>query len=175
MLCNETERHMIGDILSSSISEGRLEILRNTTARQVIVDRNNRAIGVSVSYNGIKPQDILTENGGEVILCAGCLETPRILLRSSLTRPKSLIPPQSECIEFPLQDHVILPLIMLRIGSFWSNKKLPLPGNGIHGWLYLDELGNIQSSAMACNDPSRYAFHQFPNNVSLFFSYFGFE
>jgi hypothetical protein len=123
----------------------------------------NKAISVDCrcSFTG-KKKSYSPLNGGEIILCAGALGSPRILI-NSLLKPvydKSVDGQQervgwkSSPVFLPgignnLQDHTTLPLISI---SNWSSsfkknstvvKNNSCPPNGVHGWINLDKDGNV--------------------------------
>lgn len=103
---------------------------------------------------------IQPHGGGEIILCAGVFETPRILLASGLgscachssssVNSSDQRLPQLDDIGATLQDHVVLPMMWL--GNWWGNSNKSkratpgrdrFPANGVHGWIYLDEKGEV--------------------------------
>lgn len=115
---------------------GQLQIVYNCTIDCIIIE-NNCATAV-IDQNGNK---YLPQNGGEIIVCCGAFETPKLLHRSG-------VPLRG--IGKRLQDHVIIPYIVL--GSWYKNwsifkseaHKIPqYPLNGVHGWVFLDENGHI--------------------------------
>ena len=121
------------------------------------------AIGVDCSciFTG-KRRSYSPLNGGEIILCAGALGSPRILI-NSLLKPvyeknnegqSERVGWKSSPVFLPgignnLQDHTTLPLISVSNWSssfkksevFVANKSLP--PNGVHGWINLDKSGNV--------------------------------
>jgi choline dehydrogenase-like flavoprotein len=122
---------------------------------------------ISVDSNCIftgKRKTYTAMNGGEIIICAGALGSPKILI-NSLLKPvysnddsddsnngshKQQVGWKSSPVFIPgignnLQDHTTLPLISF---SNWSSplkngKGNTLPPNGVHGWINLDKDGNV--------------------------------
>ena len=65
----------------------KLEVRTGARARRIIIDANKRATGVEYELNGV----IATANArAEVIVCAGALETPKLLMLSGLGPGSSL-------------------------------------------------------------------------------------
>lgn len=97
---------------------------------QVSNSSNAKLIAVGVKYldlkSGIKTQKTIRPlGGGEIILCAGAFESPRILLSSGLgVRTKDtlpavpVLPVTLRGIGRNLQDHTMLPILF--VGNWWT-------------------------------------------------------
>lgn len=90
---------------------------------------------------------IKIEKDEEIVLASGALETPRILKNSIVHfyQSQNRINQSDSILQHigeNFQDHVILPHLF--IGNWYSkfgNNQYPF--NSVHGWIYLDEHGNI--------------------------------
>ena len=114
--------------------------------------------------------DICPRAGGEVVLCAGALGTPRVLSTACVREgvregeggreeeevsalPMNMFSTSSGCV----LDHTILPLIC--VGNWWKvSGVVPIPRdgttpggshppNGVHGWVYLNEDGSLYNES----------------------------
>jgi choline dehydrogenase-like flavoprotein len=125
-----------------------------------------------------KATKLFPENDGEVILCAGAINTPTLLAQSGLKGKGTNTKNDTESVQLPnleaigsnLQDHTMLPL--LAVGFWggglpaWLNKSdneniinnndesgeadlcVNHPINGVHGWIYLDSEGTPLNSTI---------------------------
>mmetsp|Transcript_25421 Transcript_25421/g.34969 ORF Transcript_25421/g.34969 Transcript_25421/m.34969 type:complete len:583 (-) Transcript_25421:189-1937(-) len=122
--------------------------------------RHHGRSGGSSEKNLCRCGVVSVSGGGEVILCAGTFETPRILIASGLglrnesnsasdISPSML--PQIAAIGKNLQDHCILPLLLacnwwVDWNVFTSMQGVHLekyPVNCVHGWINLNSLGHV--------------------------------
>jgi len=116
----------------------RLSICENTTTRRVLV-KDGRAHGIEVVHGGNITQMLLSKKGSEVVLCAGTIGTPKILMLSGIG-PKAHLQAMGIDVvsEIPavgqnLQDHLMLPVM------FKSNRKIvQADGNGtcVYGFVH---------------------------------------
>ena len=163
---------------------GKLTIIRKATVSKVIF-KGNQAVAVLIKQAGgpVEGLQISPTNGGEIILCAGVFETPRILLnsgfsRSTISSSGSLNADTQFSVNedsspvLPdlcqnLQDHVIVPYLLL--GNWYSKWSLRFPStskryrnrphyplNGVHGWVNLDSEGNL-CDGFTDAKPARYS------------------
>jgi choline dehydrogenase-like flavoprotein len=128
--------------LKDTISaKGTLTIVQCRDVRKILFDGTRaRSVVLSSSWCNKNPslrsntreittgeveEEIMPRNGGEIILCAGVLETPRILLASGLRRHHPLQTPASqENTKIPLESAAFAQ------SSFLSdNKKAEKPSN----------------------------------------------
>lgn len=134
--------------------QGRLTLVQATATKIVIDEVKKQAVQVVHSQGSSSP-----ENGGEIIICAGVFETPQILARSMAQSPVDQASPtrvidDSVGVALPLQDHVLIPYILL--GDWYSNWSVftsapgshafsvpRYPVNSVHGMVFLDKDGNI--------------------------------
>lgn len=126
-------RTLLGDLLADTTHlPGKLSILRHTRADRVLLKpgaRNVLGILTTEQTSG-RRRLIRPSAGGEVILCSGVFETPR-LLRSLRASPS---------LGQHLQDHSMLPVIF--VGNRWALPALAgNPSNSVHGWVNLDASG----------------------------------
>lgn len=129
----------------------RFIIIPNTSVSCIDFDESNRAIAVRVQ-TGEKKSIINSKNGGEIILCAGAFESPKILLMSGLQDNGSDDNrlPYLEGIGENFQDHVVLPFMF--IGNWWTS-KCHKPFNSVHGWINLDADGNEHHPSLSNTSP----------------------
>lgn len=104
-------------------SDGKAQVLRHAHVDQVIFE-NGKAVGVEVA--GSSPNSKIFGRHG-VVLSAGALQTPMILLRSGIGHPKDLqrlgiqLRVSSPEVGANLQDHPYLPFrLRLRFPAPWS-------------------------------------------------------
>ncbi|KAF1966150.1 alcohol oxidase [Bimuria novae-zelandiae CBS 107.79] len=67
---------------SPAMSSGRLTVYQSSTVRKILFDRNKRAIGVEIDLPGLQPYDLNATK--EVILSAGALRSPQLLMLSEI-------------------------------------------------------------------------------------------
>ncbi|KAH9639956.1 hypothetical protein HF086_008051, partial [Spodoptera exigua] len=93
-----------------------LHVLKNTLARKILLDTNKRAIGVEARLPG--GQIIKLKAKNEVILSAGAINTPQILMLSGigpndhLEEMKIDVVLDSPNVGQNMQDHALIPLII---------------------------------------------------------------
>lgn len=161
--CQDNCRIILEEVLlKSSKGKGRLKILRGNVER--IRFEENIAVGITYrDFESNQLVNISTVSEGEVIVCAGVFESARII-HQSLRDAKLSEKKSSNSIDdanlLPslglLYDHVHIPMIC--IGK-WSKclgrKSYPnnFATNGVHGWIYLDETGNIYDSSTTSTPP----------------------
>lgn len=136
----------------SNIKKGRLVVIEGASVESVCF-RNKEAVSVLVQsskHNSGKSIPIFISNKGEIILCAGVFETPKILLNSTITEKSNDNSQLSiEAIGRNMQDHSIVPIMLF--GNWYdgwtsylnvenSNVKA-YPLSGVHGWVNLDSDG----------------------------------
>lgn len=112
----DNQRILLQDILLSeryrSNRKGTLNIIESSEVQFILVDECNRATGVLIQDKHTKETSIVTCMGdGEVILCAGAIESPRILHKSLQLVRKNSKKKGSNIINLPklgqnLQDHI---------------------------------------------------------------------
>nr|XP_026489496.1 glucose dehydrogenase [FAD, quinone]-like [Vanessa tameamea] len=92
-----------------------LYLLKNTMATKIILDRNKKAIGVEVKYNGVMKKIYAKK---EIIISAGSLNSPKLLMLSGIGEKEHLEKIGIETIvNLPnvgvnLQDHMLVPIIL---------------------------------------------------------------
>ncbi|KAJ0177082.1 hypothetical protein K1T71_007091 [Dendrolimus kikuchii] len=118
-----------------------LKILTNAFVLKILINKSNKAYGVSVKYR----KKILTLFATrEVILCAGSINTPQLLMLSGIGPKKHLNSKSIECkVDQPnigqnLQDHLFVPIPIYGTGpsqpfnstfstiEYFYNRKGPL-------------------------------------------------
>lgn len=156
-------RSLLSDCLREARLGGRLRVMWNTSAvRLLFRPGTNDVSGIVVrNLSTGRTRFIRRPPGGEVILCAGVFESPRLLARSNLaisppsqaaSRTSSTypVPPVQLPIGEALIDHTIVPLIGL--GNWWSAEarsdsqnepEFVFPGNSVHGWVNLGSDGRV--------------------------------
>lgn len=176
-LYSTRRRKLMKDLLRqarSSSGAGSLTVIEFAAAMFIEFDEmGQRATGVRVRHiqSGVE-EYLRPSHGGEIVLCAGVFESPR-LLRQSIIRHVTDVPTVSnkdissnkadntgtlwdpevfELLGSCLQDHLLVPLMFLSTAP-WSAKSVPSatsgdtvpgkgPSNGIHGWIYLNDEGH---------------------------------
>jgi hypothetical protein len=125
---------------SEYLVTGQLNIVANQIAQTVEFIGETAVSVISTDPNG-KILTSTAKNGGEIVLCCGVFETPRLLLRSGLDLPG---------IGRTLLDHPILPYLVLgnwkhgwNMNSCDSRSLFKPPVNGVHGWIFLDKNGAV--------------------------------
>lgn len=85
-------------------------------------------------------ENIYSKGLGEVILCCGVFESPKLLLTCPILQ-------SNQYIGKNLQDHIIVPYLCL---SNFYHLHQSHHDNSVHGWIYLDDQGKI----LSCNNDS---------------------
>jgi choline dehydrogenase-like flavoprotein len=173
---NGTDRIHQASVCLSGATTGTLTCLQHCTVKCVVFEGTTAVALVLTKHNpdGTTTETTITpEHGGEIILCAGAFETPRILIASGLKKDahvpaagkKSSSPlPNLVDIGENLQDHVVLPYMLLsnwydgwslfhKEGTPGYAGKSAYPLNGIHGWVNLTADGTVWSEQ--CDAPPR--------------------
>jgi pyridoxine 4-oxidase len=122
-----------------------LEIITGCEVEHVLFD-GNRAVGVAVVVHG----KTLLYGAGRVILCAGAIATPLILMRSGIGDPDVLEQTGIACrqdspeVGANLQDH------LLGLGNVYQAKKLVPPSRLQHSeslmYLHSDDITRAEGS-----------------------------
>ncbi len=114
------------ELLTTEQAGGSIEVQRTTVNR--LICKGDRIIGVKTCDDQGK-NEILANKG--VILCAGAIATPAILMRSGIGPPDQLekagieVRLESEQVGQGLQDHLIMPMIFqVRSGRFPSHASV---------------------------------------------------
>eukprot|EP01039_Chlorochromonas_danica_P002105 gene2102-2299_t len=152
---SRSQRRGLGEVLQG-IPSDQLLLRLGVTVTQVVIE-GDKAIGVRVISENGKEDIVSPANGGEIILAAGVFGSPSILARSGVLHrqhPDDLVSLDN------LQDHAILPYI--GIGNWYSGWNIKRPGsasdlfpvNSVHGWIYLDEEGNVWNEQSPFTSPS---------------------
>ena len=157
-----SERSLLGDRLREARLSGRLRTMWNTSAVRLLYSPGtNDLSGVMVLDNrSHRLRFVRRPQGGEIVLCTGVFETPRLLVRSNLLTPPPQVtstPSSSHplpAVQLPIGrqfiDHAYIPLIGL--GDWWSAgtpgeseicHKQEFPGNSVHGWINLGSDGRV--------------------------------
>lgn len=165
-------RKLIRDILKQSTGRaGRLTVIDFAEAEFIEFDESGRrATGVCVRRIDTGALEFhQPSGGGELVLCAGVFESPRLLRASLLRRydevrsfhenadiqrdhtkvPANLRgtlwdPAVFNLLGSSLQDHLLVPLMFIASQRWVSpaSSSSGGPSNGIHGWVYLDDDGH---------------------------------
>lgn len=114
------------ELLNTAQADGRIEVQRATVNR--LICKGDRVIGVE-TWDDRGKNEILANKG--VILCAGAIATPAILMRSGIGPRDQLektgieVRVESEQVGRGLQDHLIMPTIFqVRSGQFPSRSSV---------------------------------------------------
>ncbi len=117
------------------IATGQLKVIYDCIVERVLIQDGFAHSVVDTRGNKFAPHH------GEIILCCGAFETPKLLFRSGLNLPG---------LGQSLKDHVIVPHISL--GNWYQNWRIrkdrrkssfQYPLNSVHGWVFLDAEGNV--------------------------------
>ena len=154
---NGDRRSLLGTRLSEASLSGRLQVLWNSSAVRLLYHPGtNDVSGVMVRDNRTgRRRFIRRPPAGEIVLCAGVFESPRLLVRSNLSTlslPQFMVKSTSShpvpLVQLPIGDtfvdHSVVPVIGL--GNWWSTEtgSQPIfPENSVHGWINLDGNGRI--------------------------------
>lgn len=110
---NQTARRWSADqLLDAGLASDSIQLFRSTVNR--LVWENDRVVGVEVHHKG-QSQTVLAKHG--VVLAAGAIATPAILMRSGIGPPEVLQQHNIEvrssvpAIGRHLRDHLIMPVI----------------------------------------------------------------
>ena len=142
----------VSALINPLLNDKNLEIMLNTVVIKLIIE-NKKAIGVETISNG-KYEKIY---GKEIILTAGALITPKILMHSGIGDEKILkkfdikIEENLNGVGKNLQDHHEVPFISRAkkgYGYFKQNKGLRMIKNGIQYLLF--KSGPVTSNGVDC-------------------------
>lgn len=141
-----------------------LRIVMNARVQEVLFQDT---VAVGVRYRDTQTgatHEVHTARGGEVILCAGALNTPCLLLQSRLGMQRMLRRLHNKRVtpvvkSFPdvgkrILDHTVTPMVLL---GFWKPSQHSIttassagaagePANSIHGYIYLTADGKLCSN-----------------------------
>lgn len=152
------KRRLLCHPLREAQSRGHLKVMWGVSAVRVLYRPGTNSVSgvlVRVSETGAL-RFVRRPAGGEVVLCAGVFETPKILARSQLFGSPLLIRSRKSCtypvppvridVGSAFSDHSVVPVTGL--GIWWSpsgqsESKPVFPGNSVHGWIYLDCKGEV--------------------------------
>lgn len=114
------------ELFNAAQANGSIEVQRTTVNR--LICKGDRVIGVA-TWDDRGKNEILANKG--VIICAGAIATPAILMRSGIGPRDQLkktgieVRVESEHVGHGLQDHLIMPMIFeVRSGQFPSRSSV---------------------------------------------------
>lgn len=174
ILAKNNIRWRLSSLIPTLVSSGALTIIKGCVELVVIEkgiavavkyrarDSNNDSTDTTDTTDSKSIQTVKPSHGGEIIICSGAFGSPRILYDSILFadagsqqafiqgtgQPKTIL---SEGLTLPLADHITIPFFLL--GNWnrdWNvmeaDEKTPrYPINSVHGWIFLDENGEIHN------------------------------
>lgn len=158
--------------LKPAMSTGRLEVLTGCLAHRVLFE-GDRAVGVEYSRQG---QVQKAHASQEIILCAGAVATPKLLMLSGIGNTEDVKPFDIACrvelrgVGRNLQDHTEVPVLAFFKGKYgyygqdrgWNQirnglqyllfKSGPVASNGIEACAFFDpdDLGNEAKIQQFC-------------------------
>lgn len=114
--------------LGLAAAHGNVRILAGATATRVVI-RDGRAVGVEYAHKrGDRPALVLADR--EVLLCAGAIGSPQLLLLSGVG-PEQQLRAHAVPVAVPragvgkhLQDHLMVPVLFHASGPFTLDEKL---------------------------------------------------
>lgn len=145
-VAKDGKRWILSEILSTWKTSSNFTTIIGKVMKVVV----ERGVAQSIIYE-TEQQTIATiepTDGGEIILCAGAFETPRILYDSiHHHNQENHLKNHDNYEEFVLQDHVVIPYFLF--GNTPISPSSMLPINCAHGWIYTDDDGNIYDPTSA--------------------------
>eukprot|EP00931_Biecheleriopsis_adriatica_P078261 TRINITY_DN51719_c0_g1_i1.p1 TRINITY_DN51719_c0_g1~~TRINITY_DN51719_c0_g1_i1.p1 ORF type:complete len:535 (+),score=66.32 TRINITY_DN51719_c0_g1_i1:54-1658(+) len=119
-------------------------VIQGSVARLLFQTRS-RACGVVLSGKSGARRELHVQSSGEIVLCAGAVDTPKILQLSGIGPPQLLQKFNIEKVaDLPvgqgLRDHTLYPLASLC--KLWPSPK-ELSPNSVQGWIH-DEPNGVQ-------------------------------
>ncbi|WP_165440553.1 GMC family oxidoreductase [Rubripirellula amarantea] len=123
--CNRNGRRWNAGQLLADFSDQRITVLRANVDRVEVSDQ--RVVGIRVVSNSGDCETILCRHG--VVMCAGAIGTPTILMRSGigsdelLRRHQIPVRAEQEGVGKNLSDHLLMPLVYATRGNSFSSEQ----------------------------------------------------